>query len=66
MASPAALAAQARFQFPFPPYDIQVEFMTQLYDVLQRRKVGVFESPTGTVRGARGCGVHLFGATFPE
>ena len=36
------------FHFPFKPYDIQREFMTQLYHVLEEGKVGIFESPTGT------------------
>ena len=38
------------FPFPFPPYDIQEEFMKQLYKVLEDETVGIFESPTGTVR----------------
>ena len=39
-------------QFPFPyekPYDIQVNFMKALYKTLELKKVGIFESPTGTV-----------------
>ncbi|RDD45928.1 putative ATP-dependent DNA helicase DDX11 [Trichoplax sp. H2] len=36
------------FDFPFQPYDIQVQFMRTLYTVLQDRKIGIFESPTGT------------------
>ncbi|KAF9425369.1 ATP-dependent DNA helicase chl1 [Podila epigama] len=35
--------------FPFAtPYDIQVQFMQQLFECIDRRKVGIFESPTGT------------------
>ena len=37
------------FPFPFPPYDIQEEFMKQLYEVLEEGAIGIFESPTGTV-----------------
>lgn len=39
----------ARFRFPFAPYPLQDTLMTQMYDVMARREVGVFESPTGTV-----------------
>ncbi|XP_040201179.1 ATP-dependent DNA helicase DDX11 isoform X2 [Rana temporaria] len=37
-----------KFPFPFPPYPIQEQFMSELYHVLEARKVGIFESPTGT------------------
>ena len=37
------------FPFPFQPYDIQKDFMKQLYIALERGAVGIFESPTGTV-----------------
>ncbi|KAJ7323127.1 DEAD H (Asp-Glu-Ala-Asp His) box helicase 11 [Desmophyllum pertusum] len=36
------------FPFPFPPYDIQEDFMQTLYHVLENGEVGIFESPTGT------------------
>ena len=39
-------------QFPFPyaqPYEIQLNFMKSLYKTLELEKVGIFESPTGTV-----------------
>ena len=39
------------FPFPFPPYDIQEDFMKTLYGVLENGEVGIFESPTGTVSG---------------
>lgn len=39
------------FPFPFPPYDIQEDFMKTLYHVLENGGVGIFESPTGTVSG---------------
>ena len=38
------------FPFPFPPYDIQENFMKKLYMTVEAEKVGIFESPTGTVR----------------
>ena len=37
------------FPFPFRPYDIQCEFMRELYTALEEGRVGLFESPTGTV-----------------
>ena len=37
------------FAFPFQPYDIQVGFMQNLYKALELGKIGIFESPTGTV-----------------
>lgn len=37
------------FIFPFEPYSIQTDFMTSLYDALDNNKIGIFESPTGTV-----------------
>lgn len=37
------------FDFPFPPYDIQFKFMKSLYETLENEKLGIFESPTGTV-----------------
>ncbi|CAG8638754.1 5586_t:CDS:10 [Funneliformis mosseae] len=38
----------ASYKFPFQPYDIQLEFMKNLYQVIENGKVGIFESPTGT------------------
>lgn len=37
------------FPFPYKPYDIQEKFMKALYSALDQGKVGIFESPTGTV-----------------
>ncbi|KAF9292632.1 DEAD H (Asp-Glu-Ala-Asp His) box helicase 11 [Mortierella alpina] len=35
--------------FPYPtPYAIQTDFMQQLFECIDQRKVGIFESPTGT------------------
>lgn len=38
------------FQFPYNPYPIQQDFMRNLYETIEQRKIGIFESPTGTVR----------------
>lgn len=38
-----------QFPFPFTPYSIQKDFMAELYQVLEAGKIGIFESPTGTV-----------------
>ena len=35
------------FQFPFEPYDVQVELMDAVYGALNDGQVGIFESPTG-------------------
>lgn len=43
------LLAPEEFPFPFPPYDIQRDFMRALFDVLEKGQLGIFESPTGTV-----------------
>jgi len=37
------------FPFPFKPYAIQQDFMRELYTTLEDGKIGLFESPTGTV-----------------
>lgn len=47
---PAAKEKPVFFPFPFPPYDIQEDFMNTLFHVLDNGEVGIFESPTGTVR----------------
>ncbi|XP_076257431.1 putative ATP-dependent DNA helicase DDX11-like protein 8 isoform X1 [Rhynchophorus ferrugineus] len=36
------------FSFPFTPYDIQLQFMQNLYAALENKQLGIFESPTGT------------------
>ncbi|EQC25735.1 hypothetical protein, variant [Saprolegnia diclina VS20] len=36
------------FGFPFPPYSIQESLMKELYEAIDERKIGIFESPTGT------------------
>ena len=35
------------FHHPFRPYKVQEEFMEAMYQCLERRQVGIFESPTG-------------------
>lgn len=37
-----------KFDFPFEPYSIQLQFMKALYGAIELRRVGIFESPTGT------------------
>lgn len=49
------LAPPEAFPFPFTPYDIQKDFMRELYVTLERGHVGIFESPTGTVRNPLQC-----------
>ncbi|KAK9792715.1 hypothetical protein WJX73_001436 [Symbiochloris irregularis] len=34
--------------FPYTPYQIQQDFMTQLYTTVESRGIGLLESPTGT------------------
>lgn len=42
------LEVPKNFGFPFPPYDIQADMMKEVYEVLENRQIGIFESPTGT------------------
>lgn len=42
------LPTPSDFEFPHQPYDIQQQFMTALYECIERRQIGIFESPTGT------------------
>lgn len=37
------------FSFPFTPYPSQYDFMQALFRAIDQSKIGVFESPTGTV-----------------
>lgn len=43
--------APANFNHPYTPYDVQLEFMRTVYDVLENGngQIGILESPTGTV-----------------
>jgi chromosome transmission fidelity protein 1 len=47
---PERLATPTSFPaFPYPtPYAIQTQFMQQLFECVDQRRVGIFESPTGT------------------
>jgi len=49
MADETQEAGGIHFPFPFTPYAIQKDFMAALYQVLEAGKIGIFESPTGTV-----------------
>jgi chromosome transmission fidelity protein 1 len=49
-AEQSELRPPEEFPFPFEPYAIQKDFMRELYLTLERGHVGIFESPTGTVR----------------
>jgi hypothetical protein len=44
---------KAFFSFPYDPYAIQLQLMQQLYATIDSQHVGIFESPTGTVRELR-------------
>lgn len=44
----ATLPTPSEFNFPFPPYHIQQQLMSELYTVLEQKEIGIFESPTGT------------------
>lgn len=43
----ATLDPREKFHHPYTPYDIQLQFMSSLYDCIEAGKVGIFESPTG-------------------
>ena len=45
------MATEARkdFHHPYEPYDIQQDLMIAIYNCIRDGKVGIFESPTGTV-----------------
>jgi len=45
-----AALMQKDYHHPFTPYHVQREFMSRVYKCLEDGKVGIFESPTGTVR----------------
>jgi Rad3-related DNA helicase len=42
-------ASKMDFHHPYTPYAIQETFMSTVYQVLEDGKVGILESPTGTV-----------------
>ncbi len=37
------------FGFPVAPYPIQQQFMEKLFETIEKKEIGIFESPTGTV-----------------
>ncbi|KAL1962787.1 hypothetical protein VTN77DRAFT_9156 [Rasamsonia byssochlamydoides] len=43
-----------KFYHPYSPYEIQLQFMRALYECIEGGKIGIFESPTGTVYDASG------------
>lgn len=46
---PLPLRTAEAFSFPYAtPYSIQLDLMSALFDAVEHRKIGVFESPTGT------------------
>lgn len=47
-----------KFPFPFEPYCIQEEFMRALYSTLEKGCIGIFESPTGTVRNVKDTSIN--------
>ena len=55
--------ASREFHHPYQPYPIQVDFMNAVYDCIQNRQVGIFESPTGTVSLTPFANVHY--GSFP-
>lgn len=68
---PQAVSGPGRASFPFPytPYRIQEQFMAALYAALEAGRIGIFESPTGTVSCGEGGGdavTGLLAARFPE
>ncbi|XP_017011641.2 LOW QUALITY PROTEIN: ATP-dependent DNA helicase DDX11 [Drosophila takahashii] len=45
---PLATPTAQEFGFPYTPYGIQEQLMQEVFQVLENRKIGIFESPTGT------------------
>ena len=52
-------ASRMDFHHPYTPYDIQETFMRTVYQVLEDGKVGILESPTGTVGGSFKIAMHV-------
>ncbi|KAI8033882.1 hypothetical protein M5D96_013337 [Drosophila gunungcola] len=45
---PLSTPTAQEFGFPHTPYGIQEQLMQELFEVLEKGQVGIFESPTGT------------------
>ena len=43
------IESSEEFPFPFQPYKIQTQFMKSLYEAIEDKKIGIFESPTGHI-----------------
>ncbi|KAH8351268.1 hypothetical protein KR084_003770 [Drosophila pseudotakahashii] len=43
-----ATPSTQEFGFPYTPYEIQEQLMQEVFQVLENKKIGIFESPTGT------------------
>lgn len=43
------MSAELDFHHPYTPYAVQETFMQTVYHVLDEGKIGILESPTGTV-----------------
>jgi hypothetical protein len=44
------MAEALKAAFPYPPYDIQQQFMINVVDTLEKKQIGLFESPTGVLK----------------
>ncbi|XP_055853974.1 ATP-dependent DNA helicase DDX11 [Episyrphus balteatus] len=42
------LPTPQNYAFPYQPYQIQQNLMESLYEILENKQIGIFESPTGT------------------
>jgi chromosome transmission fidelity protein 1 len=48
--SEGRIVPPVEYGFPLAPYNIQTDFMQALFTALEYKKLGIFESPTGTVK----------------
>jgi Rad3-related DNA helicase len=53
--SQAHMTGTKDFHHPYTPYAIQETFMQTVYQVLEEGRVGILESPTGTVSSLQIC-----------